>query len=359
MQKAILAIVLASLSLPAAAQDTGFKNFNLFKDVLPGVDFFAANRQQATPFEKPLTESRQKLVDLLGSAIPKGAIFICSTLEQKDAVYEPRAIKMGYGWVLMALTAEARADETLARLKAQTGGQVPPQVLERLQNRSPEMQAAAEAGMVRSAARQMAYAVLQTALTETKDFRLTRLEDMARSPLPDWLDIGIATYAAGGATNVDMLQQRLDEAFPLEDIFSMSRPYVAPSAEGGSGGGFMIRMEGSPGGMPPAGAGGGTRGGGGRQMPKDVQDRMLFDAQSSTFFEFLRQKTGPDRTRELIGHCRAGKDTRAFVTRDDVLGSDFAKIEQEWTEWVRALKSERPMEMRIQRSPDRPGPPPW
>ncbi len=90
----------------------GMKNFNQYKEVVPGVDFFASNRESTTAFQKPLAETRERLTGLLGSEWPRGAVFVCSSLAQKDSFYEPRALKMGYKWVLVALTPEVQAEET-------------------------------------------------------------------------------------------------------------------------------------------------------------------------------------------------------------------------------------------------------
>jgi hypothetical protein len=344
------------------AQGTAsFKNFNLYKEVVPGVDFFAASRQETTSFQKPVAEARGRIATLLGSDLPRGAIFICSSLAQKDSVYEPKALRMGYGWILSALTAEARADETLARIKSQMGGEVPAEVIQRIRNRPPEMKAAAEAQMVNTAIRQMAYAILQSALASDLDYRSSRLDDMGRSPLPDWLDIGIASYATGGGANLGYLQQHLEEGFPIEDVISMSRPFVAPSTDEG-GGGMVIRMGGGGappgGGQPGTGGGGGQRGGTPRVLPKDQQDRLLFDGQASTFFMYLVEKVGIEKVKELVRSGIEGKESREFIQRPDILGPDFEKIETDWKEWVKSQKPEQTQEFRIRTGPGAPAKPP-
>jgi hypothetical protein len=369
MTRPIIALVVL-LSLGAAPiqaqQAVFFKNFNQFKGVVNGIDFFAGNRQGVTPFEKPAAETLGKLAALLGGNLPKGAIFICTSLAQKDSVYEPRALRAGYGWVLTALTSEARAEETLARIKQQMGDQIPAEIVDRMRNRPPEMRAAAESTMVRSTVRQIALAILLAALAPDWEYRSSRLEDVGRTPLPDWLDIGIASYASGSGANVGFLQQHLEETFPLDDVLGMARPFVAPTSEGGGGsGGVSIRMGDPPSGggqAPPTqgnpgqgqGQAGGGRGGGSRVMPKDQQDRMLFDGQASTFFDYLVQKIGIERIKELIQLGREGKPSSQFIARPDVLGPDFDKIEADWVNWVKALKPEQNQEFRIRTSPGKP-----
>ena len=101
-------------------------------------------------------------------------------------------------------------------------------------------------------------------------------------------------------------------------------------AQGGqraSRGGGSGRPGGGPGGMPQ------------RSIPKDEQDRMLFDGQSSTFFFFLIEKAGVEKVRELIRLAREGTESREYIERPEVLGGDFGKIEEEWAAWVKALKS--------------------
>jgi hypothetical protein len=356
----VLPVLVALAASPSAAQDTAtIKGFTRFKEPVRGIDFFAASRQLVTPFEKPLAEARQRLASLLGADLPAGAIFICSTLQQKDAVWEPRILKMGYKWVLTSLTPEARAEEMLARMKSQMGDQLTPEILERIRSRAGDPQGPAAAGMVRTTVREMALATLQAAFAPEREFRASRLDDVARSPLPDWLDIGIASYAAAGGAGVAFLQQRIEEAFPLEDVLGMSRPFVAPSASGGGGGGMVIRMGGAPpdGAGPPGGSG--TRAGGGaRELSKDQQDRMLFDGQASTFFNYLVEKLGIEKVGQLIRFSRDGKPSRDWITAPEALGPAFDKIESDWMAWVKAQKAERPEEMRIRMNPDTPPNPP-
>jgi len=76
-----------------------------------------------------------------------------------------------------------------------------------------------------------------------------------------------------------------------------------------------------------------------RVLPKDEQDRMLFDGQSSTFFFFLIEKVGIEKVRELIRLTREGMESREYLERPEVLGGDFGKIEEEWAAWVKALRS--------------------
>jgi hypothetical protein len=109
----------------------------------------------------------------------------------------------------------------------------------------------------------------------------------------------------------------------------------------------MPNFNGGGGGMPNFGGGGqggpggqgGMRGGSQRTMPKDEQDRMLFDGQSSTFFAYLMEKVGIDKVRELLKRAREGKESREYICQPDVLGSEFGKIEADWVAWVKAQKA--------------------
>lgn len=403
----VAALVLFStlgVELASAQAPPSFKRFNAFRQIVPHVDFFASNRQVIAPYEKPVAETIARLKSLLGDDLPKGAIFICSTLEQKDSIYEPMVLKQEYGWTLTAITADVRMQEMMARMKSQMGGDLPAEIASRIRNRPPEMLAEAEKQQALTIAQQVAYAVIQTTMNKELRYRSSRVEDMARSPLPDWLDIGIASYAAGNLMNIAFLQQNLDQTFPLEDVIAMSRPFVASlitqnsgNGDGGGrggmgGGGFgfggpmggqdMPGMQGMPmggQGMPPgmqgmpmggqgmpgmqgmpmggqgmpqggfSGRGGGQRGGGPggnggqrggqRVIPKDEQDRMLFDGQASTIFTYLVEKIGLEKVRELIRQAQEGKESREYLSQPDVLGSDFAKIEQDWIAWVKAQKA--------------------
>ena len=74
----------------------------------------------------------------------------------------------------------------------------------------------------------------------------------------------------------------------------------------------------------------------------------MFDSQAAAFFSYLMQKTGADKTRELVSWAREHKEPREFLARADVLGSDFEKTEEEWAAWVKAQKPD-PREMRMDR----------
>jgi hypothetical protein len=359
-------LVVLGASQAEAQQAVVFKNFVSFRQIVPGIDFFASNRQLVAPYEKSASETVARLENLFGTNLPKGAIFICSTLQQKDSIYEPRVLKAGYDWTLTAVTPEMRSQEMLARIKAQMGGgQIPAEIADRIRSRIPEMSAQLEKQTVSTMRQQIAYAVIQCLMTKDFQFRSSRLDDVGKSPLPDWLDIGIVSYASGYDPNLSFLQQHMDQTFPLEDVLSMSRPFVASSSsdQGGSrsagsgdgadrGGMAGMGGGGNPGfgqGFPSGGFGargqggfgGGQRGGAQRVLPKDEQDRMLFDGQSSTFFSYLLTKIGIEKMKDLVKRAQAGEESREFIKQDNVLGSDFEKIEEDWANWVKALKPEQ------------------
>lgn len=364
---AILSVGLCS------AQTASFqKNFTLFKDVAPGIDFYAKSKSDIAPFESPVRAAREKLADFLKRDLARGAIVICSTMEQKDSVQEKNVLKLGYSWVLVQLTPEATTQQMIASIKARLGNMIPPDALERMQRRPSEQRAAADARMIGPTAQRMCFALLQATLFPDKEFKSSRLDDLSRSPLADWLDLGLAWYASGTGLNVRFLQERLDEAFPLEDVLSMPRPFVAPQENGAPGGGQMvIRMgPGAEGGAPSQGGGrsGGRAGGnapmagGGGPMamtlPKDVQDRMVFDSQSASFFSFLLQKLGPEKVRSVVKWNLEGKLAHDILDQPDFLGPDLDKTESEWRAWVKSQKPEEPGFNRMIVSPGRtPAPP--
>ncbi len=366
---AVFLTLFAGLSL---AQENPFsKSFKLVKkDVAPGIDFYADNQSDIDPFVKPVAEAREKIADFVGKELSRGAIFVCSTLKQKDAVYDVRVFKSGYKWFLIQLTPEAQREERAARMAAAAaqrqadaangqgqgggagrGGQSGSQrgVADQAGQRggqgqggrggpatlTPEMRAAQEARQATTMATQMCYATLMTTLNSDLYFRTSRVEDVGKSPLVDWLDIALASYATGTSNaNLKFLQDNLDWAFAIEDVLSMNRPFVVQSDSGGGGGGGMGMMGGG-GGNPGGGmAGGGDRGqgsnqaqaGGGRQgqqgggrgganrvLPKDQQDRLLFDAQSATFFNYLIEKAGMDKAKEIVRQNMQGKDALTVV----------------------------------------------
>jgi hypothetical protein len=386
---ALFLVFLFSPQFTWAQQAEKFKSFNKYSGLVPGIDFFASKRQSAEPYQKPVAQAIDRLKSLLGENLPKGAIFICSTLEQKDSIYEPMILKMGYSWTLSVEGQEIQAEQMMARMKSMTGnGEIPAEIMERLKSRQSDMTASVNSRTLNDTIRRVANAVIQTSFAENLKYRSSRVNDVGKSPLPDWLDIGIAVYAMGDDPNLSYLQQNMEQTFPIDDVLTMSRPFVASSflqdLNGGSNsGGFGSRGRGGGGseggqGFPPGGfsgtgrgdfpqggfggtrsadgssAGFGGRGGGssgetggqrgGRQrtIPKDEQDQMIFDGQASTFFTFLLEKVGIEKIRELIKATQEGVEGRDFVAREDMLGNDFRRIEQQWTEYVQNLTPPQP-----------------
>jgi len=357
----------------ARPQTVTFQNsFKTFKSIVPGVDFFVASRKEITPFEQPLSEARKKLAVFLGNDMAQGAVVICTTSAQRDTVTETRLLRMGYKWAIIQMTPDASIQQQLEQAKVKLSD-LPAQIRERVDN--PEMKAVQAARMVTTTVQRMCYSILITTLAPEKVYRPSRYDDVGRSPLSDWLDIGIVTYAYGELSNLRFLQDRMEEAFPLEDVLSMSRPFVAPDSGAVMGGMNIARMLGgiSPGAaggggaqsgqgaqMPPGMVGGnrggtgasdpsaaGQRGGGGgrgagggpggRQIPKEQADRMFFDAQGSTFFAYLVEKQGADKVRAMILANKEGQLTRDLVPQ--LLGGDMDKIESDWQVWAKAQKA--------------------
>ena len=351
----------------ARPQTVTFQNsFKTFKDLVPGVDFFVGNRNEITPFEKPLIDARKRLSVFLGEEMSQGAIVICTTAAQRDTVTETRLLRMGYKWAIVLMTPDAVIEQQLVQAKVKLSD-LPAQIRDRINN--PEMKAAQAARMVTTTVQRVCYSILITTMAPEKEYRPSRYDDVGRSPLSDWLDIGIVTYAYGELSNLRFLQDRMDEAFPLEDVLSMSRPFVATDSGGGAGGMNIARMLGGMSGgggqgsqVPPGAAAGGSGGGGfdpsagqrggggagaggrggaagsgGRQIPKEQADQMFFDAQGSTFFAYMVEKLGVDKVKSMIQANKEGQATRDLVP--PLLGGDMDKLEADWQKWSKAQKA--------------------
>lgn len=364
------ALAVLSASVGAAQTDSFRKNFNLFKEVAPGIDFYAGSRSDTAPFERPLREAQKKVASLLNRKLARGVIVVCTTMQQKDSVQETRLLKLGYSWALIQLTPSAMIQQMMTELKARMGNTIPPGVLDMIQNRPPEQRAADDARMAGPMVQRVCFALLETTLMPERGFKSSRIDDLSRSPLADWLDVGVAWYASGAGLNLTYLQEHLDEVFPLEDMLSMPRPFVAPQSDGGSGAGTgVIRIAGAgsgpsaspgqgqtlpapPGGAaPPAGAvvsGGGM---GPVTIPKDVQDRLTFDSQAASFFSFIIEKLGIEKAKAVIEANLQGILTRDTLSLPDSLGPDMDQIENRWREWVKLQKTEEPMMLRIKSTP--------
>ena len=397
------------------AQDNPFPKFKVFKEAAPGIDFYANQKTEVDPFTKPLADARGKIASFLGDDIAKGAIFICSTLAQKDSIYDQRIFKF-YKWYLIQLTPEAQREERAARMQAaaalaaaqggqsgqggrseqgsQSGrsgrGEQSGQSSRGEQGgrqggasgimQSPEFRAMVEARAAAQLASQMGYAILMSSLNNEKPYRPSRLDDMSRSPLNDWLDIALVAHATGTTQNsYRVLQERADDCFPLDDVLSMSRPFVALTTDSGGGGGGGGGMGGSPAMITGAGPGGGMGGstvmfntgvvgadrvsagqaggrsgnvgqggaqaggdragggrGGGRVLSKDVVDRMVFDAQGTAFFTYLMEKAGIEKVKDLVQQQRKGTESLTVV--QTLLGPDADKTEMAFMEWVKTQK---------------------
>jgi hypothetical protein len=338
----------------ANAQDVSFKNFASFQNIVPGViDFFASDRKTIAPYEEAAAEAVAKLKTLFGEEIPKGAIFICTNQAQRDSLYEPVVMRQGYSWVLVSVSQEAQAQEMLERIKAQMGDNIPDEIRQRINNMPQNMASNMDRQVVTAVVRNIAFAVTQTMMNdESFQFRTSRVDDVGKSPLQDWLDIGISVYASGDKRPVAYLRENLDMAFPLEDVLFMARPFVASAIMGqrsSGGGGGRGGVSGNGQGMPQIIMGGGQGGqrqgtakskpGGGsgpqqREMSKDEQDQMLFDGQAIAFFDYFMEKFGIGKMRELIEFVREKNESWDYVVRPDMLGRDFTKIESDLNEWL-------------------------
>ena len=116
---AFAAIFLVLIAGAGRAQENPFlKTFKQFKDVAPGIDFYASAQSDFQNYVKPVTDVRLKIAEFTGGEMAPGAIFICSKLAQKDAVFDQRVYRLGYKWYLIQLTADAQREEREARMRA-------------------------------------------------------------------------------------------------------------------------------------------------------------------------------------------------------------------------------------------------
>ena len=379
----VLIPVVAFSVNPTNAQTVSFKNFTSFPDIVPGlVDFFASNRETIAPYEDASKTAIDRVKQLLGDEIPKGAIFICTNQAQLDSLYEPVVIRQGYSWVLILTTPDVRMRTQLDDIKARMGDNIPEEFLQRINAQLSASVSNVDPQAVSNMARNIAFAILQVITTdEYFQFRASRVEDVGKSILQDWLDIGIGSYVNGDKSSIRYLQDNIDMMFPIDDVIFMSRPFVASSTTGGGQGGdrqglaqifqqmdsqemaqIMQQMGGGQG-MPkmrPGGDGGGQGGqrpggapkskpeskpesaGQQRVLPKDEQDRLLFDGQAISFFDFFMEKFGIEKVRELIKFSSEGNESWDFISRADLLGRDFSKVETDWMEWLMKQKVSDP-----------------
>ncbi len=337
---------------------------------------FASSREILTPFIKPLSEGVGRLKSLIGEDLPKGAFILCNSAAEKDSVSDEKYIRLGYRWVLTELTPEATRQQRLEMIKARFAAQgmpVPDEVLSRMNSSDPKEN---ERNLARQASRvvsRTSLAAVSVLFQPDKVFRSSRIEDLSRSPLSDWLDMGLSNYVSGSQLNsVGWVKQRIEEVYPLEDLLQMNEPFVAPSASSGSGGGGgMMVMQGNRGsggasggsasGSPPAGmassggagtqvrvftgggpdggGAGGGRGGGRMQMPQEMIDKMNFDNQATLVFAYFTEVLGVEKMKTLINLSREGKDVGPVLEQSGFFGKPLSEIEKSWLEWVKTQKA--------------------
>lgn len=375
--------------VPPPAEQKTRPSLQEFKGLVPGVDLFSSRRESLTPFIKPLTEGLKTLRELIGEELPKGAFIICNTAAEKDSVSDERYLRRGYKWVITELTPEATRQQMIERIKARIsaqggpGASIPPEFLARFTNPDPKETERILARMASTVVRKASYAAVSTLLQPEKLYRNSRVEDVSRSPLDDWLDIGIAGHISKSWDSaIPWVKQRAEELYSLEDLFQMNQPFVVASSgsgsgsrsgngsgargNGSSGGGAVVVMGGSAtagAGVSPmaapsgaSGGSGGTRtfsmgapgsGPGGRQMSQETIDRMNFDNQSTLVFHYCMEKLGQDKVKTLIKMSREKQDIRAALEKPDFFGKSLLVVEKDWMEWVKTQKGPEGPGMRM------------
>ena len=81
-------------------------------------------------------------------------------------------------------------------------------------------------------------------------------------------------------------------------------------------------------------------GGGNRMLPKDQQDRMLFDSEASAFFQYLIEKLSLDKTKALIQFASEGNESYDWIVGKEAFGSSIDQIEEEWLAWLQEQKED-------------------
>ena len=347
------------------------KTLLTFSGLIPGVDMFSSEKELLKPFVSPLTEGMIRLKELMGTDLPKGAFILCNSVAEKDSVSDERYIRQGYRWIITELTPEATRQQRLEMMKARFAAQgqpIPEQMIARFASSDPKEN---ERNLLRQTSRVVSRASLAAVsmlLQPDKAFRSSRIEDLSRSPLGDWLDVGISNYVSRNTlAAVGWTKQRIEEVYSLEDLFQMNEPFVVSSVSSGTGGvgrgngasgggagdGSSGNSRGNPAGATgaipemrifSAGSAGGDSGGpgGGRgrmQMPQEMIDKMNFDNQSTLVFAYFMETLGSEKMKDLIKLSREGKEVGPILEKAEYFGKALAEIEKNWLEWVKAQKA--------------------
>jgi hypothetical protein len=77
-------------------------------------------------------------------------------------------------------------------------------------------------------------------------------------------------------------------------------------------------------------------------LSKDVQDRMMFDAEASSFFSYLIEKAGVEKVKEIVSQCVDTKDSLDVLTQSGAVDKDIEKVEQDWQSWFKDQKADGP-----------------
>lgn len=62
----------------------------------------------------------------------------------------------------------------------------------------------------------------------------------------------------------------------------------------------------------------------------------MFDAQAASFFNYLIEKAGIDKAKDIVAQNRQGTEALAVVQK--IFGNDMDKLMKDWQTWAMAQK---------------------
>jgi hypothetical protein len=94
-------------------------------------------------------------------------------------------------------------------------------------------------------------------------------------------------------------------------------------------------------------------------LSKDAQDRMMYDAEASSFFSYLVARAGLEKVKEIVNQSMKVKDSLDVLSQSGAVDKDFEKVEQAWQSWLKEQKTDGPPgNIRVISGSERPPAPP-
>jgi hypothetical protein len=154
--------------------------------------------------------------------------------------------------------------------------------------------------------------------------------------VPAWVEDAVVNLATDSMTVTRLaaqLQAQRDSLYPLEKLFSMSRPTradlprVQPSERSGRGGYGGGERQGMRRGGVPAGAGG-------YGFTPILRGEALFSLEANVVGHYLASREGPQLIGAIADAQMQGKPALSALAGAKMVPADYAGLEAQWRNWL-------------------------